>query len=83
MTFDPYANQGDTSAWDPEAAAATKRASERIFTADQDGHATEDSTGEDPSEEAENPGGEGEGTAVKQDPHVPEEVPDPDLTTDP
>lgn len=72
MTFDPYANQGDTSAWDPEAAAATKRAADKIFTDNSDDTA-----------EAENPSGEGEGTAVKQDPHAPEDVPDPDITPDP
>jgi len=71
MTFDPYANQGDTSA-DPETAAATKRAADKIFAVDDDDTA-----------EAENPSGEGEGTAVKQDPHAPEAVPDPDIATDP
>lgn len=77
MTFDPYANQGDTSAWDPEAAAANKRAADKIFTDNSD------DTGEADTAEAENPSGEGEGTAVKQDPHAPEDVPDPDITPDP
>jgi hypothetical protein len=31
MTFDPYANQGGTAAWDPEQAAATKKAAEKLF----------------------------------------------------
>jgi hypothetical protein len=95
MTFDPYANQGDTSAWDPEAAAATKRAADKIFTDNSDA-ATSDSASETANEagadtgadendttEADNPSGEGSGTAVKQDPHAPEDVPDPDITPDP
>lgn len=36
MTFDPYANQGGTAAWDPEQAAATKKAAEKLF-AEADG----------------------------------------------
>ena len=84
MTFDPYANQGDMSA-DPEAAAATKRVADQIFAGDSDGAAEGDSadTAEYDTTEAENPSGEGEGTAVKQDPHAPESVPDPDIATDP
>jgi len=89
MTFDPYANQGDTSAWDPEAAAATKRAADKIFTeeseaaneAGADTSAGDASTGD--TTEADNPSGEGSGTNVKQDPHAPENVPDPDITPDP
>lgn len=73
MTFDPYANQGDTSAWDPEAAAATKRAADKIFTD------APDDIGADPDDSATD---EDAGTAVKQDPHVPSEVPDPDIAND-
>ncbi len=72
MTFDPYANQGDTSAWDPEETAATKRAADKIFSGDPAD-----------TEESDNPSGEGEGTTVKQDPHAPDEVPDPDLVQEP
>ena len=76
MTFDPYANQGDTSAWDPEAAAATKRAAEKIFadapeSTGPDGTDTDGADADDADQ--------GEGTAVKQDPHPPSEVPDPDI----
>ncbi|MHA6669787.1 hypothetical protein ACX3O0_13060 [Homoserinimonas sp. A447] len=67
MTFDPYANQGDTAAWDPEAAAATKRAADKIFTVGPDGTTAE--VDEDD-------------TSLKQDPHPPSEVPDPDITND-
>ncbi len=31
MTFDQYANQGGSAAWDPEQAAATKKAAEKLF----------------------------------------------------
>jgi hypothetical protein len=69
MTFDPYANQGDTSAWDPDAAAATKRAAEKIFSdapaADSDPDTDEDAD-----------------THIKQDPHPPSQVPDPDIAND-
>jgi len=78
MTFDPYANQGDTSAWDPESAAATKRAADKIFSSE----AGTDALAPDDTTEADNPSGEGEGTAVKQDPHPPAEVPDPDIAND-
>lgn len=92
MTFDPYANQGDTSAWDPEAAAANKRAADKIFSDEPDaagsnGALDENDTEADASEndtaKADNPSGEGTGTHVKQDPHAPESVPDPDIATDP
>lgn len=64
MTFDQFANQGDTAAWDPEAAAATKKAADKIFSAEPDTDDTSDDT------------------ALKQDPHEPDEVPDPDITND-
>jgi len=67
MTFDQFANQGDTAAWDPEAAAATKKAAEKIFS----------SSGNDDSVETDDE------DAPKHDPNQPGEVPDPDLTLDP
>lgn len=66
MTFDQYANQGDTAAWDPEAAAATKKAADKIFSAEPDDADVDDD----------------DDTSLKQDPHPPSEVPDPDITTD-
>lgn len=67
MTFDQFANQGDTAAWDPKVAAATKKASDKIFTGEHDAV--------DPDS------GEAEDTSLKQDPHQPSEVPDPDITS--
>lgn len=78
MTFDPFANQGDTSAWDPESVAAIKRAADKIFHGQPD----DETADEDATAEAENPSGEGDSTAIKQDPHPASEVPDPDLTHD-
>ncbi|MEX1078260.1 MAG: hypothetical protein WED09_04045 [Homoserinimonas sp.] len=75
MTFDQYANQGDTAAWDPEAAAATKRAADKIFNGEPDHTAPDDASDAETDDN--------EGTAVKQDPHPPSEVPDPDITRDP
>jgi hypothetical protein len=69
MTFDPYANQGDTAAWDPEAAAATKRAADKIFAVGPDGTAEPDETDDDD-------------TSIKQDPRPPDQVPDPDISND-
>ena len=65
MTFDQFANQGGTAAWDPEAAAATKKAADKIFTAEPD----------DDAEDTED-------ASLKQDPHAPDEVPDPDISND-
>lgn len=31
MTFDQFANQGGPASWDPEAAAAAKKAGDRLF----------------------------------------------------
>lgn len=65
MSFDQFANQGDTTAWDPEAAAATKKVADKIFTGETD-------VVDDQSDD----------TSLKQDPHPPSEVPDPDITSD-
>jgi hypothetical protein len=65
MTFDQFANQGDTAAWDPDAAAATKKAADKIFAGEPDD--TEEDSGD---------------TSIKQDPHPPDQVPDPDITSD-
>ena len=70
MTFDQFANQGDTAAWDPESAAATKKAADKIFTGEHD-------VVDPDSDDA-----EAEDTSLKQDPHPPSEVPDPDITSD-
>lgn len=78
MTFDQFANQGDTAAWDPEAAAATKRASEKIFRSNK----SDDSAGADGSD-GDSVGTDGDEDAPKHDPNQPGEVPDPDLTLDP
>ncbi|TQL40385.1 hypothetical protein FB562_2719 [Homoserinimonas aerilata] len=31
MTFDPFENQGGAAAWDPDAAAASKKAADKLF----------------------------------------------------
>lgn len=67
MTFDQFANQGDTAAWDPEAAAATKKAAEKIFNSDPN-----DDSGET----------DGDEDATKHGPNQPGDVPDPDITLD-
>jgi hypothetical protein len=64
MTFDQFANQGDTAAWDPDAAAATKKAADEIFAGDPDDAVDTNDT------------------SIKQDPHAPSEVPDPDISSD-
>lgn len=73
MTFDQFANQGDTAAWDPAAAAATKKAADKIFTGEADGIA-DDAEDADPATGTDD---------ITQDPHPPGEVPDPDITREP
>jgi hypothetical protein len=81
MTFDQYANQGDTAAWDPDAAAANKRAADKIFTVAPDG-AVEDGAVEDGAVEDGAADEAEDDTSMKQDPHPPSEVPDPDISND-
>jgi hypothetical protein len=76
MTFDQYANQGDTAAWDPDAAAANKRAADKIFTVAPDGAVEDGAVEGGAADEAE------DDTSMKQDPHPPSEVPDPDISND-
>ncbi len=74
MSFDQFAGQGDTAAWDPEVAAATKKAADKIFTAAAEAEVsgTSDRDEDEPHDEQ---------AAVDDD--QPGEVPDPDVTRHP
>lgn len=72
MTFDPYANQGGSAAWDADAAAATKKAGEKLFAeADDDIEVDDVVTKRDAKPERE-----------EQPEEQPGNVPDPDITVD-
>lgn len=76
MTFDQFANQGDTAAWDPEAAAATKKAADKIFNPRKNGT---NADGTDSSDTEKTVGTDGDEDEPKQNP----EPGDPDITLDP
>lgn len=89
MTFDQFANQGGTAAWDPEEAAATKKAADKLFGEADDSIEVDDvvSPGADattaPGGEGKVVGTDGDEDTPKQDPNQPGEVPDPDITLEP
>lgn len=79
MTFDQFANQGGSAAWDGEEAAATKRAAEKIFATGTATNGVDETTvsGEDDSLRKPEPDGPEPDT-----PEQPGNVPDPDISVD-
>ena len=89
MTFDQFANQGGSAAWDGEESAATKKAADKIFATGTEKNGVDETTvsGEDDSLRDPEPDSPVPDSPVSDSPDPdspaqPGNVPDPDVSVD-